>query len=75
MTGKEKSIYVLNTYAQKENKKSIIDKMIGTRKYIICNVSISSVTRNSLMVGRRTATFKKSIYYNLNFFDDPNATP
>ncbi len=40
MTGKEKLIYVLNTYAQKENKKSISDKMIGTRKYSICDVSM-----------------------------------
>jgi hypothetical protein len=28
-----------------------------------------------LMVGRRPATFKKSIYYNLNSYDDPNTTP
>jgi len=40
MTEKKKAIYVLNTYAQKENKKSISDKMIGTRKYIIYDVSM-----------------------------------
>jgi hypothetical protein len=40
MTEKENTYMCLNTYAQRENKKSISDQIIGTRKYIICDVAM-----------------------------------
>jgi hypothetical protein len=62
-------------WIRNQNRKKLdLLKYTHPLKSFFLQLKISGITRNSLKMGRRPATFKKCIYYNLNSCDDPNAT-